>query len=145
MKAQMRHNIHKAVRPMTADELMFFSGREGALALYAALREGIMLRWPETEIRVARTQITFRERYGYAFVSTRSMLRGWPEVFIVLSFGLGRELRSERIFAAVEPYPGRWTHHMCVTDTAELDDELFGFLAEAHDFALFKPGHSPWR
>lgn len=98
---------------MTADELMFFSGREGALALYAALREGIMSRW--------------------------------PEVFIVLSFGLGRELRSERIFAAVEPYPGRWTHHMCVTDTAELDDELFSFLAEAHEFALFKPGHGPRR
>ena len=33
---------------------------------------------------------------------------------LVVSFGLGRREPSPRIGAAVEPYPGRWTHHAAV-------------------------------
>ncbi len=123
---------------MTADELQFFSGHGAALPLYAELREQIFSRWPDVEIRVARTQITFKARYGFAFVSLRRMGRRCPEVFIVVSFGLGREVRSERIFAASEPYPNRWTHHVIVSRPAEIDSELMGWLAEAHNFALSK-------
>ena len=123
---------------MTQDELLFFTGHAGALALYAKLREELTERWPKVEIRVAKTQITFKARYGFAFVSTRRMGRRCPEVFIIVSFGLGREVRSERIFAASEPYPNRWTHHVIVASQDEVDGELMGWLAEAHDFALNK-------
>ena len=94
--------------------------------------------WPDTEIRCAKTQITFAARYGFAFVSTRRMGRRCPEVFIIVSFGLGRELRSERIFAASEPYPGRWTHHTVVSSPEQIDGELLGWLSEAREFALSK-------
>ena len=123
---------------MTEQELQFFMGADEALPLYAALREKILALFPDTEIRVSRTQITFRERYGYAFVSTRRMGKNCPRVFINLSFGLGCELKSPRIFAASEPYPGRWTHHVIVSDLSEIDGELLGWIAEAHDYALVK-------
>ena len=123
---------------MNADELQLFSGHEAALPLYVKLREEILTLWPDVEIRAARTQITFKARYGFAFVSTRRMGRRCPEVFIIVSFGLGREVRSERIFAASEPYPNRWTHHVIVASPDEVDGELMGWLAEAHDFALNK-------
>lgn len=90
------------------------------------------------EIRVAKTQITFKARYGFAFVSTRRMGRRCPEVFIIVSFGLHREVSSPRILAASEPYPGRWTHHVIVSDLSEIDGELLGWIAEAHDYALVK-------
>ena len=128
----------KAGERMTQDELQFFMGNEAALPLYVQLRGELCGRYPETEIRVSKTQITFRERYGYAFVSTRRMGRGCPGVFIIVSFGLGRELRSPRILSASEPYPGRWTHHVCVPCAAGLDSELFGWLAEARAFSLSK-------
>ena len=124
---------------MTVDELALFSGRPAALTLYERLRAGILARWPDVEVRAARTQITFRERYGFAFVSTRRMGRACPaEGFIILSFGLGRRLDSPRLLAAVEPYPGRWTHHVCVSSAEQLDGELFSWLAEARAFALVK-------
>ena len=123
---------------MTQDELQFFAGHGAALPIYTELRSRIFAQWPDVEVRVARTQITFKARYGFAFVSTRRMGRRCPEVFIIVSFGLGREVCSERIFAASEPYPNRWTHHVIVASPDEVDGELMGWLAEAHDFALNK-------
>lgn len=123
---------------MTQDELQFFAGHGAALPIYTELRSRVFAQWPDVEVRVARTQITFKARYGFAFVSTRRMGRRCPEVFIIVSFGLGREVRSERIFAASEPYPNRWTHHVIVASPGEVDGELMGWLAEAHDFALNK-------
>ena len=123
---------------MTQDELQFFAGHGAALPIYTELRSRVFAQWPDVEVRVARTQITFRARYGFAFVSTRRMGRRCPEVFIIVSFGLGREVCSERIFAASEPYPNRWTHHVIVASPDEVDGELMGWLAEAHDFALNK-------
>ena len=123
---------------MNTDELLFFSSSAQALPIYAELRGQILSRWPEVEIRVAKTQISFKARYGFAFVSTRRMGRRCPEVFIVVSFGLGRQVSSERILAASEPYPGRWTHHVVVASASEVDPQLLGWIAEAHDFALVK-------
>ena len=123
---------------MNADELQLFSGHEAALPLYVKLREEILTLWPDVDIRAARTQITFKARYGFAFVSTRRMGRRCPEVFIIVSFGLHREVSSPRILAASEPYPGRWTHHVIVSDLSEIDGELLGWIAEAHDYALVK-------
>lgn len=123
---------------MTQDELQFFAGHGAALPIYTELRSRVFAQWPDVEVRVARTQITFKARYGFAFVSTRRMGRRCPEVFIIVSFGLGREVRSERIFTASEPYPNRWTHHVIVASPDEVDGELMGWLAEAHDFALNK-------
>ena len=123
---------------MTQDELQFFAGHGAALPIYTELRSRVFAQWPDVEVRVARTQITFKARYGFAFVSTRRMGRRCPEVFIIVSFGLGREVRSERIFAASEPYPNRWTHHVIVASPDEVDGELMGWLAVTLDFALNK-------
>ena len=122
---------------MSTDELLFFSPMPDALPLYAAFREKLLAAFPDTGVKVQKSQITFRARYGYAFVSLRR-IKGCPPVFFTLTFGLGRRLASPRIAMAVEPYPGRWTHHMVIARTEELDDEVMGWLAEAHTFALIK-------
>lgn len=122
---------------MTADELMFFNDTPGALPLYDALRSHILTAFPETAVEVKKTQITFKARYGFAFVSLRRM-KGCPKVFLILTLGLGRRLDSPRVAAAVEPYPGRWTHHFIISDAAQLDEELLGWLGEAHGFAQRK-------
>lgn len=122
---------------MTTDELLFFDAMPGALPLYKQLSQKLLAAFPGVTVKVHRTQITFRERYGFAFVSLRRM-KGCPEVFLILSFGLGHPLRSPRVAAAVEPYPGRWTHHVIVSDQSQLDQELMGWLEEAHAYALAK-------
>ena len=64
--------------------------------------------------------------------------RGWPERFLLLTLGLGRRLESPRVAVAVEPYPGRWNHHILLTSESELDAEVRAWLHEAYDFAESK-------
>ncbi|MEY8438242.1 DUF5655 domain-containing protein [Anaerotruncus colihominis] len=122
---------------MTADELMFFSPMPDALPLYEMLCGRLQAECPDTVLKVQQSQITFKARYGFAFVSLRRM-KGCPEVFMIVSFGLSHRLDSPRIALAVEPYPGRWTHHMIISEIGQIDDELLGWLRAAHDFALMK-------
>ncbi len=121
---------------MSQDELLFFDPMPGALPLYDALRTHLTA-LPGVEVKVAKSQITFKARYGFAFVSLRRM-KGCPEVFLILTLGLGRRLSSPRVAVAVEPYPGRWTHHFIISDLGQLDAELLGWIAEAHTFAQVK-------
>ena len=65
-------------------------------------------------------------------------MKGCPEVFMIVSFSLSHRLESPRIALAVESYPGRWTHHMIISEMGQIDDELLDWLREAHDFALTK-------
>ena len=55
-----------------------------------------------------------------------------------MTFGLGYRKCSPRIAVATEPYPGRWTHHVVISDLSLPDDELTGWLREAWDFAESK-------
>jgi len=122
---------------MTTDELLFFNSRPQALPLYAALSEKLLTVFPDVTVEVKKTQITFRARYGFAFVSLGRM-RGSTPSSLILAIGLRRRLDSPRVAAASEPYPSRWTHHLVLHDASELDEELMGWLREAHDFALTK-------
>ena len=122
---------------MTNEELLFFEASPASLPLYIALRERLLGEFPDTTVKTAKTQITFRSRYGYAFVSLRRM-KGCGEGFIIVSFGLSEKVSSPRIAVAVEPYPNRWTHHVIVNASSEIDEELMGWLRAAHDFALRK-------
>lgn len=122
---------------MTTDETLFFNSMPVALPLYRALRGKLLAECPDVTVKVQKSQITFQARYGFAFVSLRRM-KGCPEVFLIVSFGLSHRLESPRVAAAVEPYPNRWTHHVVVSEERQLDGELFAWLREAHDFALIK-------
>lgn len=122
---------------MISDELFFFNANPKALPLYAAFAKQMLKAFPNVTVEVKKTQITFRERYGFAYVSLHK-LKGCPEIFIIVSFGMPHRLDSPRIHVAVEPYPNRWTHHIIVTDVEEIDNELMGWITKAHDFALVK-------
>lgn len=120
---------------MDADTLMFFGARSDALALYAALDALMRAQLPPFTAQVRRTQISLGNRRGFAAVS---LPRRAAQPGLVLTLGLGHRLCSARVAAACEPYPGRWTHHLPLTDLGQLDCELMGWLREAYDFAAAK-------
>ena len=126
---------------MTDEETLFFASRPGTLALYQVLRDRVLARTgDDTRIKVQKTQITFFNRHGFAFVSFLPVRRKGqrPNVWITVSFGLRRRLDSMRIDAAAEPCPERWTHHILISDPAQIDDELLGWIEEAAVFAARK-------
>lgn len=118
------------------DVLLFFDGKPLELSLYQALFRRLEEHFPGSSVRVQKSQISFygQHLYGAASLPVRRR-KGWPEHCLVVTLGLNRRLDSPRAAAAVEPYPGRWTHHFLLTAEDQIDDELLGWFREAWDFA----------
>lgn len=125
---------------MNSDILFFFDAHMDVLPLYAQLEEQILTQIPDVKIKVAKTQITFANKRGFAFVSFNPCRKAKdrPEVWITVTFGLGCQKESPRIDVATEPYPGRWTHHVMVSSREEIDEELLGWIQEAACFSASK-------
>lgn len=122
------------------DELFFFEQHREAYSLYEALEEELIRRFPETRIRVQKTQITFSNRHVYACVSFMRVKKKaeLPGAVFGADFGtfLSSGIRPRR--SADRAVPGRWTTHFVLSSQSELDEELFGWVREAWDFAAEK-------
>ncbi len=125
---------------MNQDVLYFFDGKPDALFLYEAFEEKVFSEVDGVKVKVQKTQISFSNRHNFAFVSFLPVRKAKerPAVYIVVTFGLGYRAESPRIDVAVEPYPGRFTHHVLISATEEIDDELMGWVREAAAFSAGK-------
>lgn len=124
---------------MHPDELLFFDKMPAMLPVYARLREQLEAAYPNLGIRVGKSQISFRNRYGFAAASLPwRRVKGWPAEYLLVTFGLARRLDDPRIAQAVEPYPNRWTHHVLVQTPEEVDETLLRWIDEAYWFAQSK-------
>ena len=64
---------------MHPDELLFFDKMPAMLPVYARLREQLAAAYPDLGIRVGKSQISFRNRYGFAAASLPwRRVKGWP-------------------------------------------------------------------
>ena len=125
---------------MNADILFFFNDHMDALPLYERLEGLILEQIPDAKIKVSKTQISFSNKRGFAFVSFNPCRRAKerPEVWMTVTFGLSYRKDSPRIDVATEPYPNRWTHHVMVGSEEEIDAELMGWIREAAEFSASK-------
>ena len=96
-------------------------------------------RFRRETVKVQKSQISFYGRHLFAAASLPVRRRkDWPKMCLMVTGGLPYRLDSPRVVAASEPYPGRWTHHVLVTEADQIDEELMGWLREAWDFAESK-------
>ncbi len=118
---------------MMLDEMLFFDRHPAALPLYERLKCSILAEVPDTRIEVRKTQISFFTKHMFAAVSFTPVRKAKerPDPFLTATFGLRYRVTSPRIDAAAEPYPGRWTHHVMIGTTEEVDTELMGWIREA--------------
>ena len=117
----------------------FFSQMPEMLPVYQVFVQRVNERCGDVDVRVQKTQITFTDRYGFAWASLPvRRRRGWPERCLIVTFGLAYRRESPRIDIATEPYPNRWTHHVLVERTEDIDDELMAWVEESHAFSLTK-------
>lgn len=122
------------------DDILFFFDRFPAeLELYRAFSEQMERVFDQARVKVQKSQISFYGRHLFAAASLPiRRKKGWPEHCLIVAFGLGRKLDSARIAVAVEPYPGRWTHHMLLTAPQQLDAEWLSWMEEAWYFSQTK-------
>ncbi len=124
---------------MTDEELLFFQSMPEMLPVYEKLRGLLAAAYPDMGVKVSKTQISLRNRYVFAAVSLPwRKLKDWPEKYVLVSFGLGRKMEAPRIIQAVEPYPGRWTHHVILEGPEDVDGELLDWLDLAYGFSMTK-------
>ena len=110
------------------------------MPLYEAFADAVTKLYPDVEIRVQKSQISFYDVHMFACVSFARVKKKkeLPEPYLVVTLGMPYPLESSRIAVKTEPYPGRWTTHIVIGDTGDIDDELLCWLKEAHDFAKNK-------
>ena len=125
---------------MDNDILFFFGEHMDALPIYEQLEGAILSRIPDVKTKIAKTQITFANKRGFAFVSFNPCRKAKdrPAVWMTVTFGLGYRKESSRIDAATEAYPNRWTHHVMVGTSDEIDEELLDWIQEAAAFSASK-------
>lgn len=129
-----------AYQPVNPDTPFFFRDSPLSLPLYLALEEQILSEFPETRVRVQKTQISFSNRRNFAFASLLPARRAAarPNPFLTVTVGLPCRLDSPRVDAAAEPCPNRWTHHIVIGSAEEIDGELMGWIRAAAEFSAGK-------
>ena len=122
------------------DTLFFFDRHQAVYPLYACSQEKLRARFPESRIKVQKSQISYYNRHLYACVSFLKVKKKaeLPEDYFVLTLGLSAPLESDRVAAKTEPYPGRWTTHFVISGPSDLDEELFDWIEQAYQFAQAK-------
>ena len=119
------------------DVLLFFDKHQTAFSLYEVFADKIESRFPDTKMKVQKSQITFSNRHVYACVSFLRVKKKaeLPDDYFVLTLGLPYPLKSGRVAVKTEPYPGRWTTHILISRISDLDEELFEWVAQAYEFS----------
>lgn len=122
------------------DTRLFFDSHSDVYPLYERFVQMLISRFPETNIKVQKSQISFYNRHLYACVSFLRVKKKaeLPENYFVLTLGLAEPLDSNRVAVKTEPYPGRWTTHFVISKPSDLDEELFGWIEQAYAFAQLK-------
>lgn len=111
-----------------------------ALPLYEAFVDRVMQEVEDVQIKVQKSQISFYNKHLFTCVSFARVRKkkDCPLAYIVVTIGLSHRLESPRIDVATEPYPNRWTHHLLISDTKEIDGELLSWIKEAAVFSNMK-------
>lgn len=122
------------------DTLAFFERHQAVYPLYACFQEKLLARFPESRLKVQKSQISYYNRHLYACVSFLKVKKKaeLPEDYFVLTLGLSAPLESDRVEAKTEPYPGRWTTHFVISNPSDLDEDLFDWIEQAYQFAQAK-------
>ncbi|MEH6905250.1 MULTISPECIES: DUF5655 domain-containing protein [Neobacillus] len=113
----------------------FFTGQEKHISLFQAVEETINSIGPVT-IEVKKSVISIGTKTKFAWIW---MPQPWsstrPEDCLALTFVVDRYIEDEKIVEAVEPYPGRWIHHVIIKMEADLNKDVYQWLSEAYTFS----------
>ena len=122
------------------DTLLFFDRHKTIYPLYEQFQKKLFARFPESRIKVQKSQISYYNRHLYACVFFLKVKKKaeLPEDYFVLTMGLPAPLESGRAAAKTKPHPGRWTTHFVISAPSDLDEELFDWIGQAYQFAQTK-------
>jgi len=114
----------------------YFERTPGAEALFWQLVKACgALGDANFEVQSSGIALGAPRHYAYAWLPVRAV-KDRPAVYLVVTLRLGRRIDSPRFVEIVEPYPGRFAHHLILSTAKQLDPEFLGWLNEARAFAM---------
>ena len=108
---------------------LFFAGKPEAWALFEALRESVLSRYPDTKLRVMKTCVAFDDPKPYLYVSfpPRKSMGG-----ILATISLRERMEHPRFFMVVPVNQSRFTVHLHIERAEQIDAELLSLVALSH-------------
>jgi len=120
---------------VTTDQVEdFFRGHPLGRAAFDRVSD-LLADFADSTVTVSRSQVAFRRRRAFAWLWLPGRWLARPDADVVLSVSLGRQDPSPRFKEVVHPARAHWMHHLELTDLADLDDEVAGWLREAAERA----------
>lgn len=86
-------------------------------------------------VRIARTQVSFVRRRGFAFLWSAQRWQGPGAAPLVLTVAFTEPVPSPRWKQVNEVRPGLWNHHLEIRDLSQVDDEALGWVDRAWEQA----------
>lgn len=109
----------------------FFAGSSLGLAVFRRV-QAVLEQCGPCDLRVARTQVGWARRRGFAFLWLPGRWLRAPDAEVVLTVALTRRDPSPRWKEVVQPRPGLHVHHLELRDAADVDEEVAQWLREAY-------------
>ena len=127
---------------MTADELNLLGKQPTLINVYEHLRKQVLMLFPQSEVRVHKTQISFRDPmpFCYVWLPDRRMDKSRGDTYLMVTLMLGERLQHSRVAQCVEAYPGRFTHHLSLGSQQEVDQQLVEWIRQSHAFRYMLTG-----
>ncbi|GAA2512115.1 DUF5655 domain-containing protein [Pilimelia columellifera] len=112
----------------------FFAGHPTSRAVFdkalaIARRDG------PVEVRVGKSQVSLRQRRGFAYIWLPGAYLRKPATETVLAIALDRQIASTRFKQIAHPAGRVWMHHLEVDGPDNVDDEVAGWIREAQQAA----------
>ena len=119
----------------TADELFFFQTHPEELELYSEFKKTLASAFDYYTIAVRKTQISFKNKCNFAIISFLRPIAGLKAAHLTLTISLPYRKESSKIAAITEITPGKYTHHIVITQKKDIDEEVGILLQEAYTLA----------
>jgi hypothetical protein len=105
----------------------FFRGRPDSRAVFAAVAKAVG-GLEGVSIRATRSQVAFRRRKNFAIVWVPGKYLRQPVPPLVLTFSFSQPVDSPRWKEVTKVSPARYTHHLELHSTSDVDDEVRTWL-----------------
>jgi hypothetical protein len=113
----------------------FLAGTDSGVAAFGWVQSVLADGGFDFTVSTSKSQVAFRRRRGFAYLWLPGQYLRRPNVDVVLSLALTRQVPSGRFKEITRSAPAMWMHHLEVHSVAELDDEIAAWLTEAAEAA----------
>jgi hypothetical protein len=123
---------------VSSGEALFFGDAPGLWPAYLALRGEILGLFPQCEVRVHKTQVSFRAPHPFVWVWRMPGRRGRESFFFTFATETGDPLPHDALTVFVRA--GRWTRHLAVKAEGPAAGELAEYIKTSFSLRNTKGG-----